>query len=126
MRTHTYEHKLTDPVPDSTPPEHRPNTEDTPFRLGPPWTSLDATLAGLERKREEQLASLGDARGDLVVIAHKESVARILDEIRTARQRLRDGTHGVCVTCHGAVGDELIDSLPWAIRCAGCVRRRYT
>ena len=28
MRTHTCPHQLATPVPDSTPPEHRPNTED--------------------------------------------------------------------------------------------------
>ena len=31
MRTHTYQYQLaTTPVPASTPPEHRPNTEDMP------------------------------------------------------------------------------------------------
>jgi hypothetical protein len=30
MRPHSRQHQLTTPVPDSTPPEHRPNTEDAP------------------------------------------------------------------------------------------------
>jgi hypothetical protein len=30
VRTHTYQHMLATPVPDSTPPEHKPNTDATP------------------------------------------------------------------------------------------------
>ena len=67
MRTHTYQHQLATPVPDSTPPEHRPNTEDRPGD----WdhletrahgrttvastTPLDATLAALDLERQELL-----------------------------------------------------------------------
>lgn len=67
VRTHTDQHQPATPVPDSTPPEHRPNTED---RAGD-WdhlgarphgrtavastTPLDETLAALELKRREQL-----------------------------------------------------------------------
>jgi hypothetical protein len=43
VRTHTYQYKLTTPVPDSTPPEHMPNTEDGPFEpFGPPAPASDA------------------------------------------------------------------------------------
>ena len=38
MRMHTYQHQLATPVPDSTPPEHRPNTEDRPGT----WDHLEA------------------------------------------------------------------------------------
>jgi hypothetical protein len=67
VRTHTYQHPLATPVPDSTPPEHRPNTEDRPGE----WDHLDtrarertavasitrlgARLAAIEAKRREQL-----------------------------------------------------------------------
>ena len=66
MRTHTYQYTLATPVPDSTPPEQRPNTE---VRLGD-WDHLEtrahertavraiaplgATLAALELTRQEQ------------------------------------------------------------------------
>jgi RNA polymerase-binding transcription factor DksA len=138
VRTHTYQYKLTCPVPGSTPPEHQPTTEDTPGTWDRSRTQgsgrtaaaeaapLDATLAELERKREEQLASLEDAEGDLVAIAYKNSVARILEEIRTARRRLREGKHGMCVDCHGRVAAERIEALPWATQCTDCVRRRYS
>ena len=67
MRTHIHQHQPTTPVPDSTPTEHRPNTEDTPGT----WdhldtrapgrtevastTPLDATLAARELEQQEQL-----------------------------------------------------------------------
>ncbi len=135
MRKHTYEYTLTTPVPDSTPPEHQPNT-DVPSRSTTrprpvartavaDVAPLDAALADLELKREEQLASLRDAKGDLVAIAYRESVARILAEIRKARLRLREGTYGVCVDCHADVTAERIEALPWATQCTDCARRRY-
>lgn len=138
MRTHTYQYKLATPVPDSTPPEHRPNTEDAPLRhdLGPTPAAgrstaadiaeLDATLAELETRREEQVSSLHDATHDPVAIAYKESVSRILGEIRLARHRLREGKHGVCVDCHGEVTAERIEALPWATQCTDCARCRYS
>lgn len=138
MRTHTYQYTSTTPVPASTPPEHRPNTDDTPTRSREQHRSvsrrltaadvarIDATLVELELEREAQLASLPDARGDLVAIAHQESVARILAEIGDARRRLREGNHGVCADCHGTVTEERLEALPWATRCADCARRRYS
>jgi hypothetical protein len=42
VRTHTYQYTLTTPVPDSTPPEHRPNPQDGPLEpLGPPAPASD-------------------------------------------------------------------------------------
>ena len=135
MHTHTYQYKLATPVPDSTPPEHRPNTNDAPLEpiepIGPPVDvhavkadieALDTKLAELERKRNEQLASLRHATNDLVAIAYRESVARNLAEIRVARQRVREEQHGRCIDCHGAVTPERVESLPWATHCADCAR----
>ncbi|MCK9825008.1 hypothetical protein NOCD_16110 [Nocardioides cavernae] len=31
MRTHTYQYGLATPVPDSTPPEHQPSSDDGPL-----------------------------------------------------------------------------------------------
>ena len=41
MRAHTYQQQLATPVPDSTPPEHRPNTDDTPGT----WDHLENSSA---------------------------------------------------------------------------------
>jgi hypothetical protein len=44
VHTHTYQYKLSTPVPDSTPPEHRPNTED---RSGA-WDRLEKLIAEVD------------------------------------------------------------------------------
>ena len=138
MHTHTYQYALATPVPESTPPEQRPNPQDAPLEpIGPPARTgatslhadvecLDAELAELERKRDEQLTSLADAAGDPVAVAYRDSVARILAEIRVARHRLREGTHGVCVGCRGTVSRERVEALPWATQCADCARQRFS
>jgi RNA polymerase-binding transcription factor DksA len=138
MRTRSHQYNPATPVPDSTPPEHRPNPEDAPLRhdlertppAGPSTAAgiaeLDAALANLESRREEQLSSLHDAPGDPVAIAYKESVKRILGEIRIARHRLREGKRGVCVDCHGTITAERVETLPWATQCADCARHRYS
>jgi RNA polymerase-binding transcription factor DksA len=138
VRTHTYQYKLTTPVPNSTPPEHRPNTDDPPYKhdlerasATEPTTAADiaaqdAILANLESTRENQLATLADPTEDPVAIAYRDSVKRILGEIRIARHRLREGKLGVCVDCHGAVTAERLEALPWATQCTDCARRRYS
>ena len=42
MRTHPHQYKPATPVPDSTPPEHKPNSEDTPGD----WDHLDIRADG--------------------------------------------------------------------------------
>ena len=138
MRTHTYQDGLAGPVPDSTPPEHRPDTEAAPAEWDGLRTAaggrstavdvapLDASLAELERTRAEQLAALEADAGDLVAVAYRSSVSRILGEIRTARQRLRDGKHGVCVDCHGTIAADRVEAVPWATQCTHCARLRYS
>lgn len=42
MYTHTYQYDLTTPVPASTPPEHQPNSEDTPGQ----WDHLEIRVDG--------------------------------------------------------------------------------
>jgi hypothetical protein len=67
VRTHTDQHQPATPVPDSTPPEHRPNTEDRPGDWDHVETRahertavaaiapLGERLAAIEAKRREQL-----------------------------------------------------------------------
>jgi DnaK suppressor protein len=88
-------------------------------------SDLDATLAEEEQARQEQLDSLHDTTTDLVAIAYRDSVSRILTEIRLARRRLHEGLHHECVGCNGHIPAERIEALPWATQCTDCARRRY-
>ena len=111
MHTHTYQYDHSGPT------SPRATTTEV--------NELDETLAQLEATRLRQLSALADTTTDLVAIAYRDSVARILSEIRTARRRLHDGMHGVCLGCHGRIHTERIEALPWATQCADCAGRRY-
>jgi hypothetical protein len=54
VRTHTYQYKLTTPVPDSTPPEHRPNTHDGPFEPLGPGTPTSERVVGTDVEAGDQ------------------------------------------------------------------------
>jgi RNA polymerase-binding transcription factor DksA len=80
-------------------------------------------LARLETKRRRQLDQLPDERLDPVAMAHRAAVARILDEVSTARQRLATGLYGICAGCDEAIDPERLEFRPWATRCTGCSKR---
>ena len=80
-------------------------------------------LAKLEDKRRRQLDRLPDDRHDLVARAHRASVERIVEEVRTARRRHATGLYGVCAGCDAAIDPQRLASRPWAIMCTGCSRR---
>jgi len=84
---------------------------------------LGDLLARLETKRRRQLDQLPDERLDPVAMAHRAAVARILDEVSTARQRLATGLYGICAGCDEAIDPERLEFRPWATRCTGCSKR---
>jgi RNA polymerase-binding transcription factor DksA len=106
MNTHTYMYGLAR------------DASDAPDRVAD-------TLARVEDERAAQLASLDVATDDLVALAHRDAVGRILSEVRTARRRLEEGRYGVCVGCNGEVGVERLALRPWATQCPDCARRGY-
>lgn len=74
--------------------------------------------------RQPQLAALPTPdTEDLVAVLHRESVERILGEIRAARGRLEDGTYGACVRCGRPIPPDRLELRPWAAACAGCAPR---
>lgn len=89
-----------------------------------PTPDAAATLAQIEAARSAQLASLGETTDDLVAIAHRDAVSRILADVRTARRRLDEGLYGVCARCSRNIrSDERPKMLPWATQCQNCARR---
>jgi RNA polymerase-binding transcription factor DksA len=53
------------------------------------------------------------------VSAHEQLLA-LAAEVARAREKVADGTYGVCDVCGGPVGDERLEALPWAVRCVRC------
>lgn len=81
---------------------------------------LANALADAAASRERQLVELPPTPGDLVAAAHRESVARILSEIRAAQARLVAGSFGDCARCAGAIPVARLELRPWTTHCVGC------
>jgi DnaK suppressor protein len=86
-------------------------------------TDLADHLEKFEIARQQQLASLPTTNLDVVAAAHRASVERILEEVRTARRRLEEGSYGYCVSCADPIAVGRLELRPWATRCTRCVER---
>jgi RNA polymerase-binding transcription factor DksA len=84
-----------------------------------------ARLQQVEAGRLQQLEALPDTDLDAVATAYRESLLRILEEIRTARRRLEAGLYSVCRDCSGDIGAERLELRPWAVTCSVCARRSH-
>jgi RNA polymerase-binding transcription factor DksA len=85
--------------------------------------SLDEQLQRFETARQQQLDAIPTADLDVVTAAYRASVERILDEVRTARQRLAEGRYGWCARCADPIPGVRLEQRPWATTCARCVGR---
>ena len=83
---------------------------------------IGATLDEAAASRERQLAELPTDVGDLVAAAHRDSVVRILGEVRSAQERLRSGELGRCARCAERIPVARLELRPWTTLCVGCAR----
>jgi len=81
---------------------------------------FDISLREAGARRERQLAELPSTHEDLVAAAHRESVGRILSEIRSAQERLAAGRFGRCDRCSDAIPLARLELRPWTTLCVGC------
>lgn len=86
-------------------------------------TNLAEDLARLEVARQQQLDALPTTKLDVVAAAHRASVVRILEEVRLARQRLADGSYGLCMSCSLPISVGRLELRPWASMCTTCTER---
>lgn len=84
---------------------------------------FESSLTRAAAQRERQLAELPPTHGDLVAAAHRESVSRILSEIRAALERLDAGRFGQCDGCGETIPLERLELRPWTTLCVGCALR---
>lgn len=82
---------------------------------------LDLEIA--ETTRARQLAQLPHSPGDPVAARHRESVERLLLEIRRALGRLDDGGYGTCTACRKPIPPARLELRPWAATCTRCAQR---
>ena len=90
--------------------------------LPPTASAVDEHLARTEQARQAQLDALPVDPCNVVTAAHRRTVARILDEVRAARLRVRDGLYGLCAGCSTAIEPGALEGQPWLSTCAGCSR----
>lgn len=81
---------------------------------------VDDHLARIERARQAQLNSLPVAPSNVVAEAHRRIVARILEQVRDARARIREGTYGRCTYCSTPIHHGVLQREPWQPACPAC------
>jgi DnaK suppressor protein len=85
---------------------------------------LARTLAERKQIAIERAADAFDAS---LLATERESSARTLEqdfrllrEVETALDRLREGTFGICVGCQEEIAPKRLRAIPWATRCVSC------
>lgn len=86
-------------------------------------TSLADHLEKFEIARQQQLDAIPTHNLDVVTAAHRASVVRILDEVRTAQRRLEEGRYGFCRVCADPIAVARLELRPWATQCTRCTER---
>ena len=90
--------------------------------LLPTPSAVDEHLARTEQARLAQLDALPVDPCSVVTAAHRRTVVRILEQVRTARLRVREGSYGLCACCSTAIDPAALVGQPWLVTCAGCSR----
>jgi DnaK suppressor protein len=100
--------------------------EDVGQVLAERETQLEAELALLTKPPEELgTISFGKRVGEgtsmavdrLAAVSTQKHLLAVLDEVRRARQRLAEGTYGVCEVCGDPIPEGRLEARPWATRC---------
>ncbi|SDS58761.1 TraR/DksA C4-type zinc finger protein [Jiangella sp. DSM 45060] len=84
---------------------------------------IEEALAEAAASRQRQLDELSETAGDSPAAAHRASVARILNDVEAAQNRLARGTFGACERCATAIPVERLELRPWTRLCVGCASR---
>jgi RNA polymerase-binding transcription factor DksA len=74
----------------------------------------------LERMEKETWNSLGSTCFNE---EERESLKRAIRQLREARQRIRDGSYGICKVCKSGIPINRIKAHPVAETCVECHRR---
>ena len=98
----------------------------TTYNVSPrrgPGTDLAAKLEKFEVARQRQLDAIPTTSLDFVAAAYRDSVERILEEVRIARRRLEEGRYGLCIVCADPIAVGRLELRPWATTCTRCTER---
>jgi DnaK suppressor protein len=99
------------------------------FEVGLKTRARELARMVAERKQIaiERAADVFDAS---LLATERESSARTLEQdfrllrqVETALDRLRDGTFGTCDSCQEEIAPKRLRAIPWATRCVSCQER---
>ena len=71
-------------------------------------------------KSADQMDEIQYASERDLAIRNVDCESRLLRQVRTALQRMRDGSFGTCLDCERAISPKRLAVLPWASRCIRC------
>lgn len=92
-----------------------------PIRRDLDFAAIRLDLEIAETTRSRQLSELPPSTSeDVVATLHRDSVERLLWEIRGAIARVDDGSYGLCAGCGEAIPQARLELRPWATTCTRC------
>ena len=94
-------------------------TDRAPFRV-----LLETQRADCVRQRELALAETATSMPDPVAHSRAASLARTIEDIDAALQRIATGSYGVCTYCGGVIPAERLELRPFAAGCVSCQQTR--
>ena len=71
-------------------------------------------------KRPDALDETQHATERELAILNLDRDSRVLRQIRSALQRIADGSFGVCLHCEGDISTKRLTAVPWAAFCIRC------
>jgi len=55
-----------------------------------------------------------------LAIRNLDSASVLLQQVRAALERIRDGSFGICMDCEHTISPKRLEAVPWALRCIRC------
>lgn len=83
---------------------------------------VDAYLAALESARRQQLEALPAFDLDPATMVYRDTIERVLREVRAARDRVASGDYGICTRCRTDVPAPRLQRRPWVAMCTPCTQ----
>jgi DnaK suppressor protein len=71
-------------------------------------------------KSADQMDEIQYASERELAIRNLDRESNLLRQVRTALQRIHDGSYGTCIECEWEINPKRLAAVPWASRCIQC------
>ena len=101
------------------------NQEKITEQLNDRLAALGQRVDALDHELREPMSAdfeeqASETEGGETMEALSDAGRAEIAQIRTALNRLKDGTYGVCMTCGAPIGEKRLAALPYATQCIVC------